>query len=164
MSMNPLDFLAHLLLRWRAKESKPLLERAERLEREVSALSLDEAKRRALELVDGGRYFRAVKRSLTSEEESSLRPLPRELALLLRVFATIAMIRGDQRIGRDHLGPSEQREGFLRIGLDMNFAEVAVRAGDEAIYVLAPGEEPALEAPSIHHWLILLARLSEGPT
>lgn len=164
MSMNPLDFLADLLLRWRAKESKPLLERAERIAQEVSAIPLKEARRRALDLLAGGRYFLAVKRALSPDEPASLEFLPTELGQLFRDFESIATAHGDQRIGREYLGPSELRQGFLRIGADMNFSEVAVRDGGEAIYVLAAGEEPALEAPSIHHWLILLSLLAEGGT
>ena len=158
--MNPLDFFADLLLRWRSKESKPLLEQAERLKREVSAHSLQEAKRLTSELLADGRHVRAFRSPTSDEEEVLLEPLPTELKHLLSDYAAIELVYGDQRISRGDLGASTVQAGFIKVGRDMEFAEVAVRPGDEAIYVLAPGEDPALEAPTIYHWLVLLWRLT----
>lgn len=160
MSMNPLDFLADLLLRWREKSSRTLIESAARLEREVSLLSMEQATQRAAELLRTGQHFRTVKSPLGQKDESLLAQLPPSVAKLFRDYSSIAATNGDQRISRDSVGPSEFRQGFLRIGYDMDSSEVAVRPGDEHLFVLTPNEEPEQEAPSVFHWLVLLERLS----
>lgn len=158
---NPLEYLADGLVAWRSRQSAPLHARAERVEFEVAQLSLQQARLQARALLEGGGTFDvSARRPEASAEEvpAGISPLVIEL---LSDFPSIEARYGDQKLGPQYFGASSIDSDFIRIGLDMGAAEVAVRPGDDGIFVLHPEEDPARESPSIYHWLVLLARLVE---
>ena len=74
----------------------------------------------------------------SAEEEVLLEPLPTELKHLLRDYAAIELVYGDRKITRGDLGASTMQAGFIKVGRDMQLAEVAVRPGSR-VYGRSPG-------------------------
>ena len=72
---------------------------------------------------------------------------------------------GDQRADAAELEPFEWDAGYLRLGTDGEHTHLAVRPGDEAIYVLADDVPSAERVESVfvtvYHWVLWLERTGE---
>jgi hypothetical protein len=80
-------------------------------------------------------------------------------------FRTIGI--GESCLDRSVVGPSTEHPGFVRIGSDIEFAEVLIRPGEEPVFTLDPTPSPDVSkesVPSAYHWLLMVAQACAGPT
>jgi len=142
-----------LLIRW--KKSGELYRRIEEELATVRALSLREAEEKALTLLLDGEKFRIVEKPAPTDALHSLGPVLR--GFFLR-FERVTEIKGETSLDRREVGPSTLREGFLRIGTDIEHAEIVARPKEDVIYVIdgTEPEGPQVEEgfPTIYHYLV----------
>lgn len=133
-----------------------LYEEIRAAEQRIQALSPDEAKARALALLQDPNRFRAEPNTEPNAEVlTSLAPLQREV---FSRYRTIEVATGESFLSIAEYAPSPA-PGFFRIGGEEG-GDYAIRPGDEAIYFIyatKPGAPPKVERPypSIYHWVLL---------
>src|SRR5574338_951299 len=102
-------------------------------EQELAALSAPDARMAAERVLDGPRFIRAIRWSAPPT-------LPAELAPGLHsVFSRVRRVevpRGEQNADAAEIEPLDWAPGYLRLGTDSEHSHLAVRPGDESIYVL----------------------------
>lgn len=140
-------------------------QRMEQLRGEIRALPLEEARSAAeAALSDPTKFQRAEKHPPSSTDIS-------ELALELRSFferyARVAS-RGAciAELDRQQIRASQILDGYITIGIHVEHTELAVKPGDETIWVLAddvPSEEAVEDDfPSIYHYLLFVDRFTSA--
>ncbi len=109
-------------------------ERAKRELEEVAALSIDSARRRALELLHNPSLYEIRPASSWSDRQS----LGLALDQFFTLFASVEDKRGGTRIGHDYVGVSRLRPPSTRVGEDveMHF-ELITNPGDDHLYWLS---------------------------
>lgn len=117
-------------------------------------LSEEEAEKRALKLLHNAKLYRIVENP-TSEDSLPLRG-PRLQKFFSR-FETVREIKGETSLDRNQIGTSSLRDGFLKIGTDMEHTEIVARPNEDTIYII-DGSEPedqVLEEsfPTIYHYI-----------
>jgi hypothetical protein len=133
--------------------------------RNIAAMSFDEAAPTAQQLLRNPQHFRCVE---APRGDKSLESFAPRLRQILERYAEVAAV-GDPgtSVQRAAIAPAVHAAGFVRIGwvnagIDTE-GELAVRAGEETIYELHPGEPGDSTFGtyrSIYHWIIAAA--SEG--
>ena len=121
---------------------------------EVVALPFDEVKRHALELLADTRRFRCVK-SIQSHNPSIDR-LGSILQEFFARFESVAETKGDFFVGRQAVGDSTLRPGFIKIGTDFAYSELVVRPGEDRVSIVTDGEHVLDGLPTIYHSIYLL--------
>jgi hypothetical protein len=158
MSLDPIDWLASLLLGWRERKNHALADHSAQVRKLVFGLSLDNAKERAERVLQQGGSF-SVTRSHGSTRPELFQDLAPSLQQFFGAYERVQQTRGDARLDASVIGPSNVDRGYIRIGEDLDLAEVLVRPGDDRVFETEPGNRPALEAPSVWHWIVLLDAL-----
>jgi hypothetical protein len=148
-------FFGFVRLLVRCRQSDKIYRRIEEELAAVRALSLQEAEQKALTLLLGGEKYRIVEKPALAYALQSLGPL---LQQFFSRFEKVTEIKGETSLDRSEIGPSTVREGFIRIGTDMEHAEIVARPNEDVIYAI-DGTEPhgprAEEGfPTIYHYLI----------
>jgi hypothetical protein len=119
------------------------------------ALSQEEAEKRALKLLYDSKLYRIVENPTLGDS------LPLHGPGLQKFFCRFEIVReikGETFLDRNQIATSTLREGFLRIGTDLEHTEIVARANEDTIYII-DGSEPedqALEEsfPTIYHYII----------
>ena len=128
-------------------------------------MSIGEASARAATLLADGRVFECRE---AQGDEAALVMLPPELQRVFRRYHSIVpVIDPDVAISREAMGPSELRNGFIRVGWvagGESGGELAVHPPEETIYLLYP-DEP-IDATfgtygSVYHWIVAVASAAE---
>ena len=151
-----------LIVRW--KKSGKLYRRIEDELAAVRALSLREAEDKALTLLLDGDKYRIVEKPAPTDALYSLGPALRQF---FSRFESVKEIRGETALDRGEIGPSTLREGFVKVGTDIEHTEIVARAKEDMIYVI-DGTEPIdfqLEEgfPTIYHYLVAGYRAESNP-
>jgi len=72
---------------------------------------------------------------------------------------------GEPYVDAQELAPYEWEPAYLRVGQDSEHAHLAVRPGDEVLYVVAddepPERAPSQSFPTLYHWVLWLHRRGE---
>jgi hypothetical protein len=130
-------------------------------ERELATLSAAEARTAAERVLVAPRFVRATPWD-DSPPHPELAPALREF---FRRFRTVEVAEGEQCADIAELAPLEWAPGYLRLGTDGEHTHLAVRPGDECIYVLADdvGHEERVDATfaTVYHWILWLERNEE---
>lgn len=142
-----------LLVRW--KKSGELYGRIEEELATARALPLREAEEKALSLLrDGGKY-RVVEKPSPTDTTYPLGPVLRQF---FSRFEKVTEIKGETSLDRGEIRPSTLRDGFIRIGTDIEHAEIVARSAEDVIYVIdgTEPEGPQVEEgfPTIYHYLV----------
>ena len=129
-------------------------------EQELAALSGPDARVAAESVLAKPRFIRVVRWSAP--------PTPRrELAPALRAFfGSVQRVEGgEQELDAAEIERLEWAPGYLRLGTDSEHTHLAIRPGDEAIYVLADDVPSADRVESVfatvYHWVLWLERKGE---
>ncbi len=141
------------LARW--KKSGELYRQVEEELAAVRTLPLREAEAKALALLLDGDKYRIVEKPAPTDALYSLGPALRKF---FSRFERVKEIRGETALDRGEIGPSTLREGFIKVGTDMEHTEIVARPKEDVIYVI-DGTEPEgsqLEEgfPTIYHYLV----------
>jgi len=141
------------LARW--KKSGELYRQVEEELAAVRTLPLREAEAKALALLLDGDKYRIVEKPAPTDALYSLGPALRKF---FSRFERVKEIRGETPLDRGEIGPSTLREGFIKVGTDMEHTEIVARPKEDVIYVI-DGTEPEgsqLEEgfPTIYHYLV----------
>jgi len=136
------------------KHSGELYEQIEAEMRAVRSLSRREAEEKALGLLTNGKHYRIVENPVSKDSLPALGP---ELQKFFSRFEEASEIRGETNLNRNAIGPSSLREGFLKIGTDIEHTEIVVRPHEDGIYII-DGTEPEDQAveesfETIYHYL-----------
>jgi hypothetical protein len=128
---------------------------------EIAALSIETAAEKAIPLLKEPSLFTTIEREGREVDGQ----LGTHLRRLLRRYQQIESNSGSRPVlSRDAVGPSAITPGFLRVGsvgvgTDVE-GELAIRAGEEAIYELYAGEAPDPvfgTYRSVYHWILASA-------
>jgi hypothetical protein len=145
--------IVRVLARWR--KSGELNDRIEEELATARALSLREAEQKALTLLlDGGKY-RVVEKPSATDTQYPLGPVLRQF---FSRFEKVTEIKGETSLDRSEIRPSTLREGFIKIGTDIEHAEIVARSKEDTIYVIDGTEPEGPQAeegfPTIYHYLV----------
>jgi hypothetical protein len=145
--------LVRLLRAWR--ESGKLHHQVEEQLAATRALLRREAQERALTLLLDAKLYRIVENPALADSLQSLGP---ELQKFFSRFEAVREIKGETSLDRKQIGASTLREGFLKIGTDMEHTEIVARPNEDPIYVI-DGTEPEDEQveegfPTIYHYIV----------
>ena len=129
----------------------------------ISALSIQEAERRALALLNDEKLFRCVEASIAAS--TSVMPLAEGVQRLFARYASVETVGGPKAlIDRDLIKPSALRPEFICIGRGMEGTDVefelGVRARQEPVYEIYSGESPDPTFgtySSVYHWIVAVA-------
>ena len=151
-----------LIVRW--KKSGKLYRRIEEELAAVRALSLREAEVKALTLLLDGDKYRIVEKPAPTDALYSLGPALRQF---FSRFERVTEIRGETSLDRSEIGPSALRDGFIKVGTDMEHTEIVARPKEDLIYVI-DGTEPEGSQldegfPTIYHYLVAGYRAESNP-
>jgi hypothetical protein len=145
--------IIRVLARWR--KSGELYERIEEELAMARALSLREAEEKALSLLSDGGKYRVVEKPSPTDTQYPLGPVLREF---FSRFEKVTEIKGETSLDRSEIRPSTLREGFIKIGTDIEHAEIVARSKEDVIYVIDGTEPDGPQAeegfPTIYHYLV----------
>jgi hypothetical protein len=145
--------IVRLLARW--KKSGELYDRIEEELAAARGLSLREAEEKALSLLSDGRKYRVVEKPWPTDTLHLLGPVLRQF---FTRFEKVTEIKGETSLSRSEIAPSTLRDGFIKIGTDMEHAEIVARSKEDVIYVIdgTEPEGPQVEEgfPTIYHYLV----------
>jgi hypothetical protein len=145
--------VVRVLSRWR--KSGELYDRIEEELATARALSFREAEEKALTLLLEKGKYRVVERPSPADSLYLLGPVLRQF---FSRFEKVTEIKGETSLDRSEIGPSTLREGFIKIGTDIEHAEIVARSKEDAIYVIDGTEPEAPQAeegfPTIYHYLV----------
>jgi len=151
-----------LIVRW--KKSGKLYRRIEDELAAVRALSLREAEDKALTLLLDGDKYRIVEKPAPTDALYSLGPALRKF---FSRFERVKEIRGETALDRGEIGPSTLREGFVKVGTDIEHTEIVARPKEDLIYVVDGTEPIDLQVeegfPTIYHYLVAGYRAESNP-
>lgn len=165
MRIDPINWLANLLWKWKEQSDKEIKSKANEAEVWAYSLPLSEAKQIALTLLDDPLRFRITKSEPTKIEQEKIENFAPNLKEFFTSFQSVEMIYGDPKIDRKMIGPSSFDKRCIIVGEIMDFGEAVVRPGDERIFELDDWDldsEKQQGAPSIYHWFVYLAKLTES--
>ena len=131
-------------------------------ERELAALTAAEAQAAAEQVLAAPRFIRATPWHDAPRPQTELAPTLREFFHRIR---RVEGSNGDRYADIAELEPLEWAPGYLRLGTDVEHTHVAIRPGDESIYVLAddvPSDERVESVfATVYHWILWLERKEE---
>jgi hypothetical protein len=131
---------------------------------EIKGLSLENAKKRAYLLLGESNKFKCVMARSTQDLSADLAASLQEF---FSIYESVETVAGEAKLSRDAIGQSEYNEGFLRIGTNLDFTEIAVRPMEDDVYEI-DGSEVSQEdlrssqLPSIFHWVIVTSEVLYG--
>jgi hypothetical protein len=128
------------------------------LRKAVFALPLEEAKRRALEIMSDPKRFQSEPAAAdeVSRRTIELDRLAPEVRHVLSRFSKAQPVNADLSIGLKHLSQALSDGELVRVGKDTE-AEVAVRPGREQVLIMAPdttSPDDADSYPSVYHYVL----------
>ena len=128
-------------------------------ERELAALPDTEARAEAERVLATPRFLRVTRWQSPPLPRVELAP---SLSEFFRVMQRVEVPDREECADIAELGPLEWAPGYLYLGTDGEHTHLAVRPGDESIYVLTDDvpEEDRVESvfSSIYHWVLWLER------
>jgi hypothetical protein len=88
--------------------------------------------------------------------------LPSAVRELFGLYSSIEVVAGEARLSQDLISASEFHPGWIRIGTDIDFTEIAVRPGDEGVYEFDGSESTQKDfdqacSSSVYHWIVMTA-------
>jgi hypothetical protein len=145
--------IVRVLARWR--KSGELNDRIEEELATARALSLREAEQKALTLLLDGEKYRVVEKPSPADTQYPLGPVLRQF---FSRFEKVTEIKGETSLDRSEIRPSSLHEGFIKIGTDIEHAEIVARSKEDVVYVIdgTESEGPQVEEgfPTIYHYLV----------
>ncbi len=131
---------------------------------EIKGLNIEEAKKLASQLLEDTTKFKLIQASIDLQVQYQL---PASLQEFFSAYESIEAIAGEARLSRNLIGPSEYQKGFLRIGTNSDFTEIAVRPREDYIYEVDGSERNEADfavsrLPSIYHWVLVTAKVLYG--
>lgn len=140
--------------------------RFEPIRNTILALSVEEAKRQAVQILANPNRFRSERASPEerSRHASALQQLAPEVRELVGGLSDAQPVNGDMVLGLKYLCPAFSDPDLIRIGKDIE-AEVAVRPSDEQVLIIGPDGkslESAESFPSIYHYILFNDALLQG--
>lgn len=127
----------------------------------IGALSLAEAESAARELLQTGAPFEAVREPLLARDRSRLDALPRSAQSFFSVYAEVA--GNGMRLSRASVAPWTKDPSYVRVGSDIDDAEVVVRASDDQVFVVEKdANSPDVSDPYVSVWHYVLEVATHG--
>jgi hypothetical protein len=148
--------------RTRSRAAERYAQALDEYERELDGLSAQKARAAAERVLAAPRFIRVVRWPMPQAPRGRLAPLLREF------FGGVQRIEaphGESYVDITELAPLAWASGYLCLGRVDEHTHIAVRPGDEGVYVMAddvPAEE-ALDTvlPTVYHYVLWLEH-SEG--
>lgn len=133
-------------------------------ERELETLPAAAAREQAERVLTASPFVRGVAwRDGPALLVGDLAPAQREFFRRLRRVEAVR--NGAPYVDAEELAPFAGYPGYLCLGQDDEHAYLAVRPGDEALYVVAddepPERAPSHRFPTLHHWVLWVHRSEE---
>ncbi len=152
------------LNRWLGIER--LLQQVGEVEERARALSLEDAKRCALEEM-GSPAWNCRRRELRTDEKTILGELGAELAAFFSEFVSVDNLHSNFSLNRETIRPYRDQPDLLQIGETLENCFIVTKRHDDSVYVLDQMEDVAQDSeafPSVYHLIALEAFLmhSEG--
>lgn len=134
------------------------------LETQVAAMPLSEVRAEARHILASPRHLRAGRWS----GEPALHP---ELAPLLRAFFSeyqvVEIPDSEQCADVSQLEPFDFIEGYLNLGTDGEHTHLAIKPGDESIYIVADDTDEDHVSDmyaTVYHWIVFIERREQRLT
>jgi hypothetical protein len=131
-------------------------------ERELDGLSAEQAGAAAERVLAAPRFIRIVRRQVPQPPPGKLAPTIREF---FRGVQRIEVPDGESYVDITELAPLEWAPGYLFLGRDGEHTHIAVRPGDEGVYVMADDVPPEKARdtvlPTVYHYVLWLERGAE---
>ncbi|CAI4030256.1 hypothetical protein DNFV4_00684 [Nitrospira tepida] len=161
------DLAIKVVVRSTERSLAPFKQRYDSVKARISALSLSEAKRRALTLLEDGSKFVCIRRATT--EDPHLEGLPQGLKDFFGQFESVEAVEGELQLRRADICNSKFNPEFIRVGAESDFREIVVRPNEESIFVIDGSESDLYDWPryahrSIFHFLLLQGELLDIKT
>ena len=148
--------------RARSRGAKRYAEAITAYEQELAGLPAPDARAQAERVIASPRFIRIVPWPAPRPARAELAP---DVGAFFGVVQRVEVPDGETCADVADLAPLEWAPGFLRLGPDGEHTHLALRPGDEAIYVLGddvPAEERVFTVlATIYHWLLYLERRAE---
>lgn len=152
---------AILCLVWRKHEDRSRRQwrrNEDALRTRIESMSIQEARGAAHEVLRDPAKFRTtpvVDTCLPQGEQ-----LPSAVRELFGLYSSIEVVAGEARLSQDLISASEFHPGWIRIGTDIDFTEIAVRPGDEGVYEFDGSESTQKDfdqacSSSVYHWIVM---------
>lgn len=130
----------------------------------LQALPLAEARSRALAALRDPTHFECREEPLAGGLPAGLPDSAREIFSL---YSSVKAVAGEALLSRSQIGPAQYRDGFLRIGTNLDATELAVRPGEEPVYEIdgSDADEREIErggVPSLYHWVLVTEEVLYG--
>ena len=131
-------------------------------EQELADLPAADARVAAEQVLASPRFISVFPWTVAAAPGPELAPT---LTEFFRRIQRVEVPGGERRADAAELEPLDWAAGYLRLGADGEHAHIAVRAGDEAIYVLAddaPSDDRVESVfATVYHWVLWLERSEE---
>jgi hypothetical protein len=132
---------------------------------EVRQIPLDEAVKQAELLLSDPARFQCSESPL-ARDGAAASGLPRTARTFFERYDRVASLFSGTELARDEIGPSTVAPGFTRVGNETEHTEVAVKTGEDTVYILADDvpTEIVIEStyPTLYHYIIAIDRLWVG--
>lgn len=120
----------------------------------VNTLSRAEAEREARALLESSVPFEAAREPLLAKERSLVQQLPADAASFFTSWSAVA--GGGMRLARSEIRPFQGDSSCIRIGADVENADIIVRKTDGHVFVVESGDAAASDEGYLSIWHYLL--------
>jgi hypothetical protein len=123
----------------------------------ITQLTIEEAKAKSNVLLEDSAKFKCVRSTVSDSPAFSL---AQSLMDFFSAYESVEAVAGEGIISKKMIMPSEYQRGFLRIGTDSDFTELAVRSNEDQLYQIDGSERTetdfrSSQLPSIYHWVLV---------
>jgi len=131
---------------------------------EIKSLSFEEARETAYKLLADTSKFKCIRASTGLQMQHRLSASLQEF---FSAYESVKAIAGEAQLSRSLIGSSEYLKGFMRIGTNLDFTEIAVHPNEDHIYEIDGSEVSeedfkASQLPSIYHWVLVIDEVLYG--
>jgi len=148
--------------RARSRAAERYVQALDAYERELDGLSAEHARAAAERVLAAPRFIRVVRWAVPQAPRAELAPTIREF---FRGVQRIEVPDGESYVDITELAPVEWAPGYLFLGRDGEHTHIAVRSGDEGVYVMAddvpPEQARDTVLPTVYHYVLWLERSEE---
>lgn len=137
--------------------------RAAAVHQRVAELTADEAEAEVRDCITMGDPFHATA-GLSTDAWSGSKDVPAEVRALFGSYQQVAA--GGMQLRRLDVRPYSRDQSFIRIGSDLEHADVVVRRSDGRVFVIEDDDKPELDLSDAHatvwHYLLEVAEHTRG--
>jgi hypothetical protein len=154
-----MSWFADLQATWaESRRTKRYMRELDALDAEIASMSLAQARASAVRVLAAPRFVKATKWSSRPKLHADLGPVLREFFTDIQV---VEIPESEQCADVALLEPFDFVDGFLNLGSDGEHTHLAIKPGDDAIYIVADDTEEDHVSDtyaSVYHWIVYIER------